>query len=239
MKKGTLILFVLMLISVVSNGQYSVAGLSMQTDVHEWYDGQIKRKNTSLVTGTYREVKKRIPDSHPFFISDKWIDGNLHYQGQTFNHVSLLYDMEEDELIFRHPETFLFNLQPIKPIQPEITWFTLEGHLFRYIHHSILGYKEGFFEIRYEGLQTSFLTKRIRSVVTDPDYKYANNDVNILQVGSDYYKIKSRLIFYKLFKDSRKQIRLYIKQHQVRFKKENDQNLDGLVQYCDTIIANK
>jgi len=239
MKQGTFIIFVFLIISRVSYGQYPVAGLSLQGDVHEWYDSQVKRKNTSLVTGTYREVKKRIPDSHPFFISDKWINGNLHYQGQTFNHVSLLYDMEEDELIFRHPETFLYNLQPIKPVQPEITWFTLEGHLFRYVHHSILGYSEGFYEIRYEGLHTSFFTKRIRSVVTDPDYKYANNDVNILKLDGNYYKIKSRLIFYRLFKDSRKQIRLYIRQHRVRFKKANDVGLDGLIQYCDTIIMNK
>lgn len=234
-----LYLIFFLLTSLLSHGQYVISTLSMQGDIYEWHDGQLGKKNTVLVTGTYREVKRRIPNSHPFYISDKWITGSLHYQGQTFTNVSMLYDMESEEVLFRHPEFYLYNLQPIKPIQQEVDWFIIDNHLFRYIRNQILMYSEGFYEVRYEGEHTSLLTKRIRSVVTDPEYMYANNDANILRLKDQYFKIKSRFLFYRQMKDFKKQIRLYIKQHRVRFKKDKDDGLDGLVQYCDTLIQNK
>lgn len=219
--------------------QYTTSGLSLDEKAHDWFDAQIKRENTSLVTGTYREITRKLPKSHPFLISDKWVEGSMHYMGQTYNNVSLLYDMEQDEILFRHPQAFAYNMQPIKPIQKEISWFMMEGMLFKYIDRKLFYYNEGFYEVRYEGENIIFLSKRIRTVVTEPEYMYANNDVNILIVGEEHYRIKNRFLLYRLFKQSKKSIRKYIKEHSVSFKNDNDSGLVSLVKYCDTLTPNE
>ena len=218
-------------------GQYSTEGLSLDGDVYQWYDSQKGKENTSLVNGVYQEVKKKTPNSHPFFLSDKWLPGVIHYQGQTYEGVSVLYNMEDGEILFKHPIPFEYDLQPIKPVQQSVSWFLIDGNLFKYYTDGVLNYLPGFYHVRYEGDRLTFITRRSRAIVTSPEFRYNNNDVNIMRYDDKYYKIKNRLLFFRLFKPWKKQIRQYIRQHRVGFNKEYDSGLAGLVLYCESLIS--
>ncbi|MDH5397653.1 MAG: hypothetical protein OEX02_05875 [Cyclobacteriaceae bacterium] len=232
------ILFLFILLPWTLKGQYTTTGLSLNEEVHNWYDQQVGLSNTLLTTGSYFQVVKKTKFNHPFFISDKWVQGDITYNGEHFSNISLLYDMENDFILIRHPETYKYIMQPIKPLQHLVSSFEMQGHYFMYYHERILLHSPGFFEVHYQGHSMDLLTKRVRRLETNSsmELEFVNKDSRIIRYKADYYKIKSRMLFYRLFKEHRKQLRKYIREHQVIFGNDNEERLAGFVEYCDSLI---
>ena len=111
-------------------------------EIKNWYDSLSGIENTSLILGTYEDVKIGSLTTHPFYNTYSWKRGALEYRNQVFDNVFMMYNIELDNLVIRHPN-FSYANQPIKPIQKQITWFQFEGSFFR-LYDFQQPFEEGF-----------------------------------------------------------------------------------------------
>jgi hypothetical protein len=73
----------------------------------------------------YTGADNRI-EGHAFFLINEWQNGSLHYMGQLYQNVPMLYDIATEELVVKHyAEVFR-----IKLFNEKINYFILSGHLF-------------------------------------------------------------------------------------------------------------
>src|SRR5580704_9297457 len=59
----------------------------------------------------YKEFPFRSKDEgHPFYLSDEWIGGDVNYDGEEYQGVSMLYDVITDKVIVEQPYSY-FKLE--------------------------------------------------------------------------------------------------------------------------------
>lgn len=178
------------------------------------------------------------PDIHPFFIDNTWENGILTYDDEVYEINTIKYDIIRDVLVY-------LNIQKGQAYQIEInkqqtSGFYIHGKHFRYLNtqksrNMIL--KPGYYEAVYEG-NVRFYTKWdkiIRQNSTDRRLETKTRIFHYLYHDGVYYKMRSRRKLLSLLKDKRKELRIYIKNNNIVFSRDNYMSVKEILEYYDII----
>lgn len=170
----------------------------------------------------YVGFDKRIV-GHPFFGSGSWQTGSIIYKGQLYPDVSLMYDMAAEEVVV-HQYTNSFK---VKLNKKEVEYFSLSGHQFVRLQTSgskNISFPEGFYDLLYNG-QTPVLVKRDKKVVEEIKNSLVRrsfvqeNQIYLKKEGK-YFPVRSKRSALRVLRDQKKELRKYLKNHKVKFRKD-------------------
>jgi hypothetical protein len=166
--------------------------------------------------GAYVEPQ-RTGEEHSFYLSEDWIFGDLHFDGDFYTEVPLQYDIMIDQLV---SESSTGSMQ-ILP-KEKVKFFVLRGKRFEFIDNKTVNNslpRSGFYEILYDG--------GVRAVAQRQKYyeeRVEQHEVNtyfdernrfFLFKDGTYYPITSKGSLLKVLIDQRSQLRSFIRKNKL------------------------
>lgn len=191
-----------------------------------------------LYNGTlYRMYGATVEGSANFQDLPSFVNGHITYDGANFPDVPLLYDMYLDKVVTRLGKENMIGL-----VSSKVSQFSINGHLFKYVHvadttKSVL--KPGFFDVIYDGKE-KILAKRIKRKEFSAgnaatEYYFTSKTSYYLQRGDQYFVVNGESDFLNLHKDKRNELKSYIKQQKIKFKKQPEEAMIRLTRYYDSL----
>ena len=200
------------------------------------FDSIIGVESSGIINGRIYQPKYIDAQLHPFWQGRAWKKSNLHYQGQFYHEVEVLYDAYQDQLIYNYKDQRGLSLWML--LYPEeIKSFTLgEAKFERITPDNPQGLAEGFYEVVFKSNQIKLLAKRIKE-------KYIDNQTILFRERSRYYLLTSnkfRLIdskkdFTSIFATNNTQVKSFIKKNKLKINSRNEDDLIRLTEYCDRL----
>jgi len=158
----------------------------------------------------------------------------VRYNGTWYKNVPVLYDMYTDEMVSELNDS-LYTLRADR-----ISAIYLYGHHFVYLKSpESKNLPAGYYDQLYGG-RSSVLVKRARAVqnrVTQQtvEVMYENQDVIYIKKGDKYMPVSSKGSVLNVFKDKSKQLKQYLGDNKVTYKKDKEASVVKLAAYYDQI----
>jgi hypothetical protein len=165
--------------------------------------------------------------------------GSVFYDGALFSGVPMLYDLYSDNvvsLLYNHFSKFYL-------LKTKVKSFDFLDHHFVNINADTIinnsaGIKSGYYDQLYNG-KLEILVKRSKDIQTYTggivgNERYFNPSTNFyLRKNNIYYIVNSQGALLNALKDRKKDIEQYIKQSQIKFRKEPEDALVKIATYYD------
>ncbi|TSJ43005.1 hypothetical protein FO440_02095 [Mucilaginibacter corticis] len=165
--------------------------------------------------------------------------GNIQYDGYTYKDVKLFYDLNKDQLI-----TYLYNSQLMMYlIAQKVTSFDILDHHFIFIKPDASlsnQVKEGYYDALYDG-KIKVLAKRTKTIQGESNLgqggisSYFTNTATdyYLFKNNTYYKANSEGSFTSTLKDHAKEIKQFIKDKKIKYRKDKEGAMTAIATYYD------
>ncbi|WP_133248430.1 hypothetical protein [Flagellimonas aquimarina] len=184
---------------------------------HEWFDGLVGIENTALYNGIgYIEKYKVINDYHKFYKTTDFLPGSIVYDKNYYSGLEMKYDLDEDLIVLNLKHGLRIVL--LQPIKKKVMRFTIDNHSFININDSlasafnILGFHEVLLENSSFQLLEKHQKKRFQRKGKNTVYhEFKSRNFNILHYNNEYFTVKNRKDFTKIFPEFKKQIETYSK----------------------------
>jgi hypothetical protein len=192
----------------------------------------------SLYSGSEYLEPTRTNEQHPFYLDSDWIDGAVHYNGDWYRNVSLLYDITSDKLVTE----YYFNGNPMLLVKEKLDQFSLGQRYFKKFFKE--DFKNslpatGFYEVLYNG-QTMLIARREKKmqdriegmkVQIDFEEKYR---YFILRNG-EFLPIRSKKSMYKLLEDKKQELKQRVREEKLNFKLNREQSFSRMAALYDSL----
>lgn len=204
------------------------------------YSSEIYGTNDVLVNGWKYFPEHYNASGNPYFMDEEWMTGQVSIQGKTFENVELLYDVVNDELILRQ-KLNNGSLVFVMLNKDFISSFTLTDHHF--VNSKELGspaLKSGFYEMVYDG-ELRFLIRYDKTFVNQytaqsPHGSFSNQRAaNYILHNGRVTRISSKRSLLNYFSAHKKQIRSFLRENRINYKKASTDELHQLMTYCDQL----
>tara|TARA_R110000823_G_scaffold315370_1_gene447236 strand:+ start:128318 stop:129127 length:810 start_codon:yes stop_codon:yes gene_type:complete len=198
---------------LLSNLYVTAQGLDTEKQ-YNWFDNTIGVENTGLYNGVaYIDIEKAKGTFKKFLYHNGFQSGSIDYDGQTYYDITLKYDVFNDKVILQLiGENGTTILQPFKEL---INSFSIKNRTFKNIVNKTTENGDAFSGFYEEILETSQLAvlkkhrkkrlKRIRRKKLSYQYKPIKSYYFLLYQGN-YYSVKNKRDFIKLFPDFKEEI---------------------------------
>lgn len=197
----------------LANCQIGVENLSLDTDVGQWVDQEFGIDETSLAIGITPNIKA-YGKSNPLFKDGQWQHASLKYQGQVYQNIKVLYNLEEDYLAVGHPTV------PDKMIKLEnaaLDWFELGSDLFVCLDEEV---QSGIYQSLYADKNIYLYRKQSKQLEFDQ-----SNHTKIYNSRFEYYffsegsfqNITKKKDIVAVFSDHRKSLKKFIRTNKLSF----------------------
>ncbi|UJH66641.1 hypothetical protein [Allomuricauda sp. SCSIO 65647] len=189
---------------------------------YQWFDDLVDIENTALYNGIgYVEKYKVINKYHKFFESTDFLLGDMVYDGQYYPNLEMKYDLDED-LVVLHLKNGLRKVL-LQPIKKKVEKFTIDGHRFVNIADGTAKTYDisGFYEVLFEKSDLMLLErhqkKRFkREGKNSVYYEFKSRNQYYLFYNNEYFTIRKRKDFIRIFPKLQKQIQTYSKKRSPR-----------------------
>ena len=180
-------------------------------------------------------------NGNPYFMGKGWLAGKLIITGDIFSNVKIKYNVNLELLILKKEIENQESHIPIILNNNFIDSFDTGDHHF--INLNAMPFNDelsGFAELIYQG-QLIFLVKHTKEFITR--YSQSNPYGAYSKLYSIYYiyendeltRLSTRRTFLNYFEPFRKEIKKYMRQHSITYKKATNAQLYELIKYCDEI----
>ncbi len=184
---------------------------------YQWFDDLIDIENTALYNGIgYVEKYKVINKYHKFFESTDFLWGDMVYDGQYYPNLEMKYDLDED-LVVLHLKNGLRKVL-LQPIKEKVEKFTIDQHRFVNITDSVAKTYaiSGFYEVLFEKSDFMLLEKHQkkrfkREGKSSVYYEFKSRNRHYLFYNNEYFTVRNRKDFMRIFPKLQKQIQTYSK----------------------------
>jgi hypothetical protein len=175
-------------------------------------------------------------EQHPYFLSIDWLPGDIVYDGESFENVSLMLDLNSGQLITEHYS----NGQSLQLVQEKVHSFRIAGHLFENIENDSVGNSlpgSGYYEILYGG-KTSVAVKRqklLHEEIENASIEITFEEKNRYYIFKDsvFNQIKSKASLIKLLGDKKQQIKKLLRQKKLRMRDNREVIYKSVAEYYD------
>ncbi len=178
---------------------------------------------------------------HPYFIEPDWVTGTLVIKEKTYKDVEFKYNIDLDKIILR-AEVTRGGLVYVLLNDDFVTSFIIGEHYFINSSQLLLADNSGYFELVFEGEHT-LLIKHHKSFISEfsqnaPLGRFSDlNSIKYIYCDGMLYKIPNIKSFLMYFKPFRKEIKKYMKQEKIKYKKANNFELHHFLKYCNEISS--
>ena len=180
----------------------------------------------------------------PYFLDSDWINGMVVIKGDKFSNLNVKYNVNLEELILKKEKENQESHIPIVLNYNFIDSFELEGHHF--INLSVMPFGDelaGFAELIYQG-EIIFLIKHTKEFLNR--YSQSNPYGAYSKLNSTYYiyetetltRLGTKKSFLNYFEPIRKEIKKFMRQNRIKYKKASHIQLYELIKYCDELSHN-
>lgn len=156
----------------------------------------------------------------------------IRFNNTWYKNVPVLYDVYNDKMIsFSGDDYFVLNTEKISDVY-------LLDHHFAYVNDP--GLPRGFYDVLYNG-KSQVLAKRTKfsndDIVSSRSVKFIYEDrvALFLKKGNVYYPVTGKRTLINLFGDKKKEIKQYIKDHKIDYKKDKERTAAVLAGYYDQL----
>jgi hypothetical protein len=187
--------------------------------------------NSSFFSGSeYAEYVPQV-DEHPYLIQD-WTYGSVNYGGAQYDHVSLLFDIAEDQVISAYPYGNLFRL-----VREKVRSFTMNDMTF--VKVSDPQVSPGFYQLVYAG-DTRFLVRHRKTLYKKVD----GNDIrNAFDLKVDYYLVKDGTYhsirglrsLLAVLGDHKQELKKFIRERHIRYSENKEESAISILGFYDQI----
>jgi hypothetical protein len=183
----------------------------------------------------YAEPSRTDNINHPFFLSDDWLIGTVHYDGEYFTDVPLLYDITTDKLV-----TESQNASQLELLTDRLNEFTIDNHHFIKIKAGQNGLsKSGFYDVLYEG-ERRVIASRSKSneeKIVDQSLQKLFKEKNRYFIVKDgvYSPVNNQSAIFKVLNDRKTELKKYMKKEHLSFKINREKTLAAVAAYYDTL----
>lgn len=120
-----------------------------------WYDSTVGSETNPLMYNAIYVTALRGTTTHQYFDQRVWQKGNLNVMGEGYGNVPMLFDIELEQLVIKHPDDYRFDGIAID--MDILDSFDFGRHQFRKF---VFSNGSGFFEILFDGNNLLLLAKR-------------------------------------------------------------------------------
>jgi hypothetical protein len=176
-------------------------------------------------------------DEHPYFLSEDWIMGDVHYDDELFTGVPLMYDLYTGQLVTEHSASG----HAIQLIFEKVRRFTIQDHVFEKIDNETVNNslpETGFYDILYAGdtkvvsrrqkLQSEEIYSTYIEVSYDEKYRY------FLFKNGIFFPVKNRASVLKLLSDEKQSLKRYLKTNKIKFSENREFALKSMAAFYDS-----
>jgi len=192
-------------------------------------------QSQNLYNGRLYYVYDARMEEHQFFGDRKWQKGAIYYDGQRFDSIPMIYDINRDELVIKH-----FNGDPLLLQSEKVDYFSKENHNFKRFESGkeiSPQMRTGFYDILYEGKskvlvrrtkqrQEKIVEKKVISLYPEKDFYYIRKD-------DRYYSVRSKKSVFALFPERKKELRKALRDEHIKFRKNRDAAIEVIVKAYD------
>lgn len=178
----------------------------------------------------------RFKEGHPFFYTDKPMNGSVVYDHIFYKDINLQFDEVAGEIILYETDR---RIQLIKERISRVS--ILNNNFIRIVRDSLnrAVINTGFYQLLYEG-NTSLLKKEIKIIAEDlrslTDGILRNIETTLyyyIKKNNVYHPVKRKKDLLVIFKERKKEIQQFIKTNKLSFKKDRDNMLIKVVSWYD------
>lgn len=200
--------------------------------------GKALGSQSPIYNGSRYATPKQTFEQHPYFSSEDWITGAVHYDGEYFTDVPLMYDLLSDALITEHlPSGHAIQLVPGK-----LESFSVAGHRFeKVVNDSVSNSlpRTGFYDVLYGGhtkvvaSRQKFLREKIEVRVITVTYEERNRYF-ILRDG-EFFPVRSKGSVLKILDNRRQELKRFLKREKIIFSDNRELALKRLAEHYDNV----
>ena len=178
-------------------------------------------ENSNLYNGSEYIYSYHGIRGHPFFESDRLLNGEIEYDGILYKNVPMSYDLVRDEVFINEPGQN-FN---IKLVTEKIRYFSLSDRLFvRMLQDSMRNpsLTTGFYHVLYNGRVSVLarLTKKIQSGNAEDSIKFVQYTNFWVKKDNEYQPVENKKTLLNIFGDQKDPVRKYLRKNKVNYKKD-------------------
>lgn len=215
---------------------------ALKADYYNWFDEVIGKSNTGLLKGTeYFERYRSINGRHQYFNTDDFNIGSVIFDGQHYFNIPLKYDVFEEKLLTKDPNTL--NAPLIELEIDKISEFTIKNHKFINILTNKIDKNifTGFFEILYESDSLRLYKKHQKEIIRKTDekivtYQFKDKFSHVVSYKNLNYKLKKSNDLNTIFTNYKQEIKQLSKKHNAIRKSDPDNYMLGILKELHTII---
>lgn len=188
-----------------------------------------------LFNGTEYRLYQSRNDEFPLYLKDDWITGDVMYDGERYDNVQLMYDINIDEVAVEH----MLNGAEIQLIAEKVSWFTLSGHTFVWVNGTKTNaVKSGFYDLLYDGPSKVYarrekvLQETIESQVIVARFEEKNH-LYILRNGV-FVPVKKKGSVLAVFSDRKSEVKSALSKSKIRFRKDREKAIVRAATFYDS-----
>jgi len=196
------------------------------------YHEAIKGQSQLYNGGDYAEYKT-LEEEHPYFGSNDWVFGSVHYDGYLYEQVPLLYDLQTDQVL---TESFSRS-STMKLIKERVKYFTIPGH--KFVSQPDSSLHHGFYELLYDG-RTKVYARHIKVLQETINQQVIVHDFEektryyIYKDGA-YFHVRSKSSIQGVFADQKRDLNQLMSKNKIRFRRNREQYIVRMAEFYDRI----
>ena len=222
-----------MLLSVTSIqtfGQFTATD-SLHLQFARWFDHIVKIDNSALMNGELYSMYPKANYGDQFFKSKYFTRGTVYTSSQLYPDIMLLFDIENDQLILKHPDSTRFD--GIQLNMEEIQRFIIHEHTFQ----RFSGLNNRIYDVLFQGEHISLLGKYLKELKTDnTGLIYKERTEYFIYYQKKLYPFKKFKSLKKLFPQYQTELKEYKRKHKVRFLTDEGAGRTLLIKKLDTLL---
>jgi hypothetical protein len=181
-------------------------------------------------------------EGSPYFLTAEAGEGTLVYDHVYYDHVHLLYDELQDNLVF------VDESHRIMLLNEKVERFSILGHPFVTFEQQLPltgDIPGGYVELLYEG--NSMMLKKEEKKMSQPNSFSTEERVRVIDTRTVYFlrkenhffRMDGKKTFLKVWGGYQKEIEAFIKHNKIKFKQELDNDYARVTAFCDQLSPTK
>jgi len=193
--------------------------------------------NLRLFTGAEYIRNGQHAQGYPFFLSELPLDGSVLYDGVSYEHVPLQYDLVTGEVV-AHDSTGDVNISLVRDKLPR---FSIDGHGFVWLPaagDSDRSISASYYELLEDG-RTPLLARHEKRLVfpnnKEDSVKYVATNIYFVRLDGKYIRVDGRRSLLNTLADKKDQLRKFIRQHDLNFSKDLEKALQQVIVFYNQL----
>ncbi|HSH19978.1 MAG TPA: hypothetical protein VLA03_05975 [Draconibacterium sp.] len=198
--------------------------------------------DNEIINGEMWVYQKKY-EGHPFWKENVWYNGYVIYKGERFDSLALRYDIHSNDVIvfkkiMNEARVFKLNTQYLEKFALYDAALK-DTVVFHYMNINENAGKAIYAKV-YDGKCKYYIQyrKNINNIISDKytgEYLFA--PTLFAKIENDFVEFGSKSEFLDLFENQKSEVKKFMRQKRIKFKKQSPENLRIVFQYYDSLTA--